>query len=309
MTLQNLVNAALGERADADYRYAKADRLKAAAIAEAERLRARGGAVRELSSDQGLGTLRLDGANKPAVPVVDKPDETSSWLAQVAPALVTASIRVPVERLAEALEVLDFAGINGPAVSAKVESRDPQETGRWLRENCVVQADPQVPRAWNVLYRDAEGHLTPVPGTSAVQPVPSWKLTVAADLKARYTATGVGEADELVQQLRQDDAAQRTDPAGEGGHEPYCTDQGHRDGEYSICETPDGDGDDRPQTLEEQLEERMAAGDPVAAAAHATLVQGGYSTPEIEAERMAADRARASGTAAATEAVDAAGTY
>jgi hypothetical protein len=46
------------------------------------------------------------------------------------------------------------------------------------------------------------------------------------------------------------------------------------------------------ETLAEQLERRMRAGDPEAAAAHAIIVQGCYSTPEIEAERMHADGIR-----------------
>jgi hypothetical protein len=64
---------ALAERRDANYRRARADALLAAVIGEAERLRSTGVSVRELDSDQRIGTLRLDGANLPAVPAIERP--------------------------------------------------------------------------------------------------------------------------------------------------------------------------------------------------------------------------------------------
>jgi hypothetical protein len=201
-SLQDLVNAAIAERLEADYRAARADAFKAAAVGEAERQRAAGVPVRELSSDQRLGALRLDAADLPAAPIVTKPEEFSSWLAEHAPALVAGLIRVPADRLEEALEALGYAGLSGPTVSAAVVPKDSEETARWLKDNTVVQADPQVSRAWNVLHRDEEGHLTPVPGTSAVQPVPQWKVIVDKDRKSGATEVARTEVEGQVAELR-----------------------------------------------------------------------------------------------------------
>lgn len=206
MPLQDLVNLALDQRRRADYERAKADALLAATIGEAERLRAAGVSVRELDSDQRIGTLRLDGANLPAAPVIEKTDELASWLAERSPELVTASVGVPVERLEEVLELLDMAGLRD-GVEAKVELRDLGKTLAWLGERCKVQADPQIPRSWNVLHVDDEGHTTPVPGTTARPPTPTWKVLVDRNLKADGAAVAQSEAEEMVRQVRDADAA------------------------------------------------------------------------------------------------------
>jgi hypothetical protein len=290
VSLQDRVNAALAERLDADARRARADRLLAAVIGEAERLRAEGAPVRELSSDQRIGTIRLDGADLPAAPVIEKLDELASWLAEHAPDLVTATIRVPVEKLAEALEALGYAGLGEGETSAAVAPRDLGETLAWLARECLVQTDPQIPRAWNVMHKDEEGHLSEVPGTTARPPVGTWKVIVDKDKKRDAIAVAVAEADDLV-------AALNEPP----GHEEWCVDAEH-DPAATSCYPAAMDAEGRPadetapsapvETLAEQLERRMRAGDPEAAAAHAIIIQGGYSTPEIEAERMHADGIR-----------------
>lgn len=222
MSLLDLLNAAADAKLQSAYHDALASGLKAAAIGEAERLRSTHVPVRELNSDQGLGALRLDNDGKPAVPVIDKPEETASWLAQVEPALVQATISVPVDKLEEALEALGYAGIAGPHVTAKVESRDPDATARWLAAHCKVQADPQMPGAWNVLHVDAEGHTALVPGASAVRPSPYWVIKTNDDLRAANVATAQSEVEELVRQLREADAADREagEQAAGAGQEP-----------------------------------------------------------------------------------------
>jgi hypothetical protein len=205
MPLQDLVNAALAERRDADYRRARADALLAAVIGEAERLRSTGVSVRELDSDQRIGTLRLDGANLPAVPAVSDPGELASWLAERFPDLVTASVAVPVGRLEEVLDLLDMAGLRGIA-EASVAPRDLPQTLAWLGEHCKVQADPETPHTWNVLHVDSDGHTTPVPGTTARPPAPTWKVLVNKTIKADAVAVARSEIEEFVRELREQDA-------------------------------------------------------------------------------------------------------
>lgn len=300
MSLQDRVNAALVARLDADYRRALADGLLAAVIGEAERLRSSGVSVRELSSDQRIGAIRLDGADLPAAPAIDKPDELASWLAEHFPDLVTATIRVPVEKLAEALEALGYAGLVTPAVSATVAPRDLAEVLAWLARECVVQADPQIPRAWNVLHRDEEGHLTPVPGTTARPPVPSWKVLVDKDKKRDALAVAAADAETMVADLERDTATPTPQDLAAAARSDLRDELAETEGEEAEVraslahdEAHAADTADDVETLAERLERGMRAGDPEAAAAHAILVQGGYSTPEIEAERMEADRRRA----------------
>jgi hypothetical protein len=294
MSLQDRVNAALDARLDADKARGLADALLAAVIGEAERARADGTPIREMSSDQRIGSIRLDGADLPAAPAIDKIDELASWLAEHFPELVTATIRVPVEKLAEALAALGYAGIDGPAVSASVAPRDLGEVLAWLARECVVQADPQISRAWNVLHKDGDGHLTPVPGTTARPPTPTWKVCLDKNRKRDALAVAAVEAEEILAEL---DAGPSLGEAltaailNDLENPPPPPDE---TSPVTPWQTHSGDDDFPPEveTLAAKLERGMRAGDPEAAAAHAILIQGGYSTPEIEAERMAADRAR-----------------
>lgn len=210
MALTDLVNEATAAALDVRYREARAARLKAATVAEAERLRLAGAPVRELTSDQGLGSLRLDGEGRPVAPAIQKQDEVDGWLAQVEPSLVEALISVPPGRLAEALDILEFHGFTTREVSSRVTSRDLKATLAWLAAHCRIQPDPQIPRAWNVLHQDNEGHLTPVPGVTAVKPAPYWVVTTNDDRRKDYVATAESEVEELVRQLRQQDDLERS---------------------------------------------------------------------------------------------------
>jgi hypothetical protein len=250
MSLQDLVNRALDERRDADYRRARADSWLAATIGEAERLRAAGSPVRELASDQRLGAIRLDGANLPAQPVIEKTDELASWLAETSPDLVTASITVPVGKLEEVLELLEMTGLRD-AAEAKVAPKDLAQTLAWLEEHCKVQADPDTPHAWNVMHQDDEGHLTAVPGVTARPPTPTWKVILDRTLKAEAVTVAKAEVGELVRELREQDVGDASRDADGytvgSGHEEWCVDAEH-DPDGTSCYPAAMDADGRPAT-------------------------------------------------------------
>jgi hypothetical protein len=113
---------------------------------------------------------------------------------------------VPVGRLEEVLDLLDMAGLRGIA-EASVAPRDLPQTLAWLTEHCKVQADPETPHAWNVLHVDGEGHTSPVPGTTARPPAPTWKVLVDRTIKADAVAVARSEIEEFVRELRVQDAA------------------------------------------------------------------------------------------------------
>jgi hypothetical protein len=193
--IQDLVTQASAAAIDAVGAAARAARWKAAAVAEAERIRLEVGSADRFGSDQKLGVLRLDGADRPAVPIVTKPAELAGWLAERDPGQVSATITVPADRLEAALEAIGFAGI--PDVRADVTPRS--GVVEWLRDNCVIHGDPDAPGRWNVLYPDPAGATDVVPGTDAVQPQPRWVLTPAAEHRKDAEAKAVADVEgELV---------------------------------------------------------------------------------------------------------------
>jgi hypothetical protein len=200
--LQDLLNLAAEARLQQWYADTRADALKAAAVGEAERVRAEGVPLDRLASDRGLGSLRLDGAGAPPRPVISKREEVASWLAERSPGLVTATITVPADKLEDALKVLSYAELDGPTVTAKVVPADEDLAVRWIAQNCIAQADPDTPGAWNVLFRDSEGHLSPVPGVNVVQPRPRWVMAVDDERKKDMVATAVAEVDTTIAELR-----------------------------------------------------------------------------------------------------------
>jgi hypothetical protein len=271
MYAQDLVNEAAAAALRSAYAAALAAGLKAAAIAEAERARAAGLPARELTADDRTGSLRLDGAGRPAAPVISDAAATTSWLAEHAPHLVRAALTVPVDRLEEALQVLEMLGMREDTVAARVEFRDPGEAAKWLADNCTIQADPDLPGKWNVLYRQAredgeEGAtLTPVPGVSAVK---------------HHVAAAQVEVDGLVARLRQDDAAGRA-AATPDAEAPDL----EASGSYVVTEQ------DRARSLPQSLEE--AADDPAGFAA-------GVAALRARLDAVAAFRARLDATDAET---------
>lgn len=249
LKIQDLVTLAADAAIDLARADAKAATLKARAVAEAERIRTEVGSADRFASDQKLGVLRLDGADKPAAPVVTKDGEFGSFLAERAPEHAAATITVPAQYLAAALSSLEFAGI--PQVEADVR---PASSWRdWVDGSCVIQADPDTAGGWVVLYVDEEKHTHVVPGLSAVKPQPRWVLAPNQDLKRERAELGMQDAEEHLQLMAGDD----------------------NDAAPDVAPAP-----------------ARIAHDPQAAAAHAVVVQGGFSTPDIEADRMMQDLER-----------------
>jgi hypothetical protein len=192
--IEDLVTLAAEAAIDAAAAQARADRFKAAAVAEATRLRHEHGLGDRFPSDQGRGVLRLDGAGRPPQPNVVKPAEFADWLAQRSPAEVVATIRVPAGQLAAALEHLDFAGV---AVTESTVTPAPRALD-WLDDHTVINADPDHPGEWNVIHVDDEGQTSPVPGVAAVRPQPRWVLTADAKLKQQRAEEEVATAEALL---------------------------------------------------------------------------------------------------------------
>lgn len=188
LRIQDLVDIALTARIDADAATARAAALKAAAVAEAERIRLTTGLVDRFPSQQHLGNLRLDGADAPAVARVTKGEEFADFLAQHQSDAVTTTITVPADQLEAALQALEFASV--PGVTARV---DPGPgAADFLERRCVIQADKDTGE-WTVLHVDDEKHTHVVPGVLASKPAPRWVLSAAADKKRE--AIELAEAD------------------------------------------------------------------------------------------------------------------
>jgi hypothetical protein len=188
--IEDLVTLAAEAALDEAAAAVRTSRFKAAAVAEAERIRLEVGQAREYPSDQGLGTLRLDNANKPAAPVVDDPAVLGEWLAQRDPSLVTVTITVPAAHLADAVDALTFAGVEHSAVATAVPAAID-----WVKDRCIVQPDPTTPSGWVALHVDEDRHTTPVPGVSAVKPQPRWALVPDAALKRHRAELAAKEAE------------------------------------------------------------------------------------------------------------------
>jgi hypothetical protein len=204
--IEDLVDTACGAAIEAEAAAVRALRMKAAAVAEAEHLRVTGGLVDRFPSSQGLGNLRLDGADRPATPTITGSSEYASWLADHAPDTVTATLTVPAPLLEQAMEALGFAGIPGtPAVTPGPAA------GEFLRDRCIVQADPDLPGGWLVLHVDGQRHTHPVPGVTASRPSPRWVLTPTSQLK-KDAAQRAGDAADAELALLRTDLAADPDP-------------------------------------------------------------------------------------------------
>lgn len=187
--IMDLVDAASAAALDEAGASARASTLKAAAVAEGERIRLEVGVADRFTSEQGLGVLRLDGANKPAVCRVEKPTEFADWLAQRQPHLVRATITVPAAQLEDALTALNFATVDVAGAEVKPTS----EAEGWMREHCHPVADPESPGGWYVRTITADGTEV-VPGVGASKPAPRWVLAPNQDLKRARAQEAEDEA-------------------------------------------------------------------------------------------------------------------
>jgi hypothetical protein len=171
---------------------ARASRLKAAAVAAAEHSRfATGGSADRFTSDQQLGVLRLDGADKSAGPTVTDRAAFGSWLAEREPSAVTATITVPAKVLEQALDALRWSGID---VTTSAVTPGPGSS-EFLTDQCLVQADVDIPGAWNVLHVRGDGATEMVDGVTATKPAPRWVLVPTSALKKQAAKDALAEAE------------------------------------------------------------------------------------------------------------------
>jgi hypothetical protein len=220
--IDDLLSAALAAELEARQARARADRLKGAVVAEAERVRRDVGKARSFTDGANhLGNLRLDGEG-PAAPHVTDPAGFASWLAERAPSLVTATVTVsghyleeaievlnaipdaaatvvltvPATQLGEAIDVAEFAGIAREDIAAVVAPK--AGASAWLTEHCMVIAE-EVPEgtapAWSVVHVTAGGN-APVDGVTASKPVPKWVLTPDKDRAAAAVTAGQHDGEE-----------------------------------------------------------------------------------------------------------------
>ena len=205
MRIDELITYAADSALDAERAAVRAARFRAAAIAEAERIRLTTKSSDRWTCEQGLGVLRLDGLNKPAAPTTAKPTEFANWLAERAPHLVTATVKIPAEQLQSVLDAIEFAGVTD--VEATVLPGP--GSSDFLAERCVIQADPDVAGEWNVLHVTEAGHTEPVPGVTALKPSPRWVLTPTPALKKQAAEEAAEQADTELEAMDADLAAEQ----------------------------------------------------------------------------------------------------
>jgi hypothetical protein len=205
--ISTLVTLASDAAIQADAAKARADRLKAAAVAEAERIRLTTGGGDRWRSDQGLGTLRLDGVEKPATPVITDPAQAGSWLAEHAPQTVTCTITVPADQLPDALQALEFASITGIQAAASPNTA----AAGWLTDSCVLQAAET--GGWDVIHVAADKTTTLVPGVSGQRPRPRWVLSADTEKKRHAVELAVVAAEADLSGLADVAAAMADEPA------------------------------------------------------------------------------------------------
>lgn len=111
-----------------------------------------------------LGEVRLDGANGDPKPYIVDDDAYASWVAERYPSQVTATITVPADRLPDALEALEFAGVDD--FSARVV---PTRDGLTHMGKASLEPDGD---GWVAVSVDGEV----IPGVKGRRPEGSWKV-------------------------------------------------------------------------------------------------------------------------------------
>lgn len=210
MRVDKVLERILEATADATAAKRRVDRYRELLFDEAKARFAAEGAAPTWKR-RGLGAVRLDGADSPPSPVITDPAAYASWMAERHPSEVTARLTVPADRLAEALDALEFAGLSD--MSADLEVR-PAWSQAFLAGLQLDEVKPPVPGVssgeWQALVVDeATGEASVVPGVGGNPPVP--RLVVSLDAARKRKA--VEEADALVEVEEGDDraAAEATD--------------------------------------------------------------------------------------------------
>lgn len=196
MPVDQAVQELLAARAEADAHRARADVL-AAGLKQLALDRYREDGTITKWRVAGLGEVRLDKADIPARPTIVKPAEFADHLAQRDPAAVVATITLPADQLAAALDALAFAGIGGVTAAA---APIPDRAADWLADHAMVRAHPDTPGAWQVVeVEDRDGVtvlLGEVAGVTGIRPAPSLYVSVDRDLRARRVAQATADLED-----------------------------------------------------------------------------------------------------------------
>lgn len=131
---------------------------------------------------RGLGQVRWDGADADPKPYVAAPVAFGSWAAQRHPSGVVATLTVPADRLAAAVEALGFAGI--PDITAQVTAH-PRFVETFLEQVDVAGSEEA---GWVVVAADT-GEV--VEGLAARTPSP--RLVVVLDRQAKADALALAD--------------------------------------------------------------------------------------------------------------------
>lgn len=192
MRIDDLVTFAADAALNAAEAKATADAWKARAVGEAERIRMQAPGCRDfMSGESRLGSLRLDGADLPAVASVSDGQALAAYLAKHAPDHAEATVTVPADALDLLIGAMESLGVTATA------RLNPVDATAWLANYCTVVADTDRPEAWKVLEVTPDG-TRDVPGVTASRPVPTWKLIPNNDLrKERIAAAGAAVADQV----------------------------------------------------------------------------------------------------------------
>lgn len=129
-----------------------------------------------------LGEVRLDGANTEPKAYIADDDAYASWVAERHPEQVTATITIPADRLADAIEAMEFAGIN--THSAKVVP-----TADGLTHLQKATLEPAGDSAWIAVSVDGEQ----IPGVEGRRAGGTWKVVPTRGLATDAKTAAIEE--------------------------------------------------------------------------------------------------------------------
>lgn len=137
----------------------------------------------------GAGAVRLDNVAGEPTPAVTGPAEYASWVAERHPSEVVATITVPADRLADALEALEFAGVDVETSDATVRPAFQSKHLSTLSLDREPEPDEHGHRGWYAVTEDGEV----VPGIVGLTPEPRLVVTVDRDVKRAALAEVAAE--------------------------------------------------------------------------------------------------------------------
>lgn len=208
MRIDIALQGLLGATQDAARAKATSDVLRVHLVEEAKKRTAADGAAPTWKSP--LGQVRWDGTDATPARSVTDPAEFASFLAERAPAIVTATLTVAADQLEQALSALAFSQID---VSGSAVTYDEAAADQWLNEHSTISAADS-PTGFEVYEFDPTGTApvncgSRIPGVGASKSAPKLVVVLNPALKAEAVAAGVEQAESLVE----DDEALETLPA------------------------------------------------------------------------------------------------